>query len=348
MIGGVDADRSTTGWFLQFAPKSDNGASLCGATKVKGKWAVTAAHCVATPSGVAKVGDGKSYVLSNPVQRNQGTRYYLKQIIVHPDYNPSSNKNHNDIALLRTAKKMPGPSLTPNSNKSQTVAGTASAVYGFGERIADKPSSVATVLQQGNVQDLIGPTDPKCGSYGNNYTPAYQLCAGLPDGGIDACQGDSGGPLVASVDGKTRLTGIVSSGYGCALANYPGIYTRVSTYAKWMAKYTTGKFHITSTCKGDSCSLNGVRCKGDSCASKSETKKIKLKNMTSSKGTYKIKTNKKGLGISNARGTVAGNRKAVSKIWATTQKKKCVKVTVKASSTPKKKYFVATNGKSGC
>jgi secreted trypsin-like serine protease len=59
------------------------------------------------------------------------------------------------------------------------------------------------------------------------------VCAGVDGGGRDACQGDSGGPLVVA----GRLVGLVSWGNGCALAGYPGVYTRVSAMADLVAEH---------------------------------------------------------------------------------------------------------------
>lgn len=58
------------------------------------------------------------------------------------------------------------------------------------------------------------------------------ICAGHKKPGEDTCQGDSGGPLIA----EKQLVGIVSTGYGCGVRGYPGIYTHVGFFRKWIDK----------------------------------------------------------------------------------------------------------------
>jgi secreted trypsin-like serine protease len=77
------------------------------------------------------------------------------------------------------------------------------------------------------------------------------LCAGNPKGGKHSCAGDGGGPLV--VPGKNANSdvqvGIVSFGNECANADFPGVYTRVSHYFKWIQDTIC----VHSTMKPSSC-----------------------------------------------------------------------------------------------
>lgn len=61
--------------------------------------------------------------------------------------------------------------------------------------------------------------------------PKGQICAYAS--GRDSCQGDSGGPLVIN----NRLAGIVSWGYGCAKHLFPGAYTEIAYYRKWIDRH---------------------------------------------------------------------------------------------------------------
>ncbi|XP_051504864.1 neurotrypsin-like isoform X2 [Myxocyprinus asiaticus] len=78
----------------------------------------------------------------------------------------------------------------------------------------------------------------KC--YGSRFT-SRMLCAGSLSNHrrVDSCQGDSGGPLVCQGEGgHWMLTGIISWGHGCGNPTYPGVYTRVSRFLKWIEKVT--------------------------------------------------------------------------------------------------------------
>ena len=49
-------------------------------------------------------------------------------------------------------------------------------------------------------------------------------------GGKDTCGGDSGGPLVCD----DEVVGVVSFGYKCAEAGYPGIYAKAPRFKDWI------------------------------------------------------------------------------------------------------------------
>lgn len=55
---------------------------------------------------------------------------------------------------------------------------------------------------------------------------------------VNSVQGDSGGPMVIRQDSVWVQAGVVSFGYGCALPDYPGVYSRISQYQDWISGYT--------------------------------------------------------------------------------------------------------------
>ncbi|KAJ8969246.1 hypothetical protein NQ314_001854 [Rhamnusium bicolor] len=64
-------------------------------------------------------------------------------------------------------------------------------------------------------------------AYGRLLT-SHMFCAGEKN--MDSCQGDSGGPFVIS----GKLYGLVSFGEGCGKHNYPGVYTRISSFRSFI------------------------------------------------------------------------------------------------------------------
>lgn len=69
-------------------------------------------------------------------------------------------------------------------------------------------------------------------AYGpSEFSRDMMICAGYQEGVIDSCQGDSGGPLIC----HGKLVGVVSFGAGCGRPGYPGVYTRIDNYSKWIA-----------------------------------------------------------------------------------------------------------------
>ena len=82
---------------------------------------------------------------------------------------------------------------------------------------------------------VLAITNAACNNdYSGSITDSM-ICAGYPGvGGKDACQGDSGGPFICNDGGKAVLAGVVSWGYGCAYAAYPGVYARTIQPMSWI------------------------------------------------------------------------------------------------------------------
>ncbi|XP_073669818.1 transmembrane protease serine 9-like [Paramisgurnus dabryanus] len=162
----------------------------------------------------------------------------VSEIIKHPNFN--RNTYDNDITLLHLSSPVVftdyiKPVCLPAID-STFYNGTSSWVTGWGNIATGVPLPSPQTLQEVNVP-VIG--NRKCKCLFNSDITNNMICAGLEQGGKDSCQGDSGGPMVNKQGSVWIQSGIVSFGIGCALPDFPGVYTRVSQYQSWINQHIT-------------------------------------------------------------------------------------------------------------
>lgn len=235
VVGGSPTTIDQARWQALIIVDPEN--RLCGGAIVDPSWVVTVAHCVS--------GFGPSQIdvhvgVSTLGERASVNRIPLSEVIVHPSWDSSSFRN--DIALLRLSTPVAfdakvGPIALPIAvdGSAWPPAGTSATISGWGAtEFGGTPSNQ---LRSAQVQVIGGPADSVCGRYGDNFDAAVEICAGVPGGGVDSCQGDSGSPLVIDAAGAPVLGGLTSVGFECARADYPGLFTRVTSFIPWLQQY---------------------------------------------------------------------------------------------------------------
>lgn len=107
------------------------------------------------------------------------------------------------------------------------VYGSTALVSGWGYRRPNEPSSVADLLQYTTMTVL---PNAVCLNAYDKWFKEGMFCSGVAGGGRDACQGDSGGPLATN----GLQIGIISWGVGCGDPRFPGVYTNIALFRKWI------------------------------------------------------------------------------------------------------------------
>lgn len=232
IVGGQPADISQAPWQ---ALLTINGREVCGGSYVSASWILTAAHCL--DEGVSPQAVQVFTGVSRLAERSPGNLVPVAQIVVHPGWNPATNSN--DVALIRLARPVSTSSTVQpvrlpegQDPNAWPAAGTSARLYGWGAQ--SESGAASEVLRVGNMQVLAGPGNGACGSYGGAFNASTMICAGGPGSSVDACQGDSGGGLMVDVAGRPTLAGITSTGNGCGVPDFPGVYARVTTYLPWI------------------------------------------------------------------------------------------------------------------
>jgi len=249
IVNGRPAKRNAWPWIAALGytdPNSGDVTYLCGATLVTDRHVVTAAHCIRDDMVTVLLGE---HVLYNDTDGVDPEEFDVVTMIKHENYN--SRTFDNDIAIVEfapavTFKKgiQPAclPSRTPTLLEDDFVD---EGVFIAGWGATGFRDATSDVLLQG----IIGVvTNDECkekfSQFKNVEIGSTKICARDKNDMIDACQGDSGGPMVAlkrSSNNRYRyhLIGVVSFGYRCAVKGFPGVYTRVTEYDKWIRDTVT-------------------------------------------------------------------------------------------------------------
>ncbi|KAM9238333.1 transmembrane protease serine 11D-like isoform 1-T1 [Dugong dugon] len=230
IIGGSQAEEGDWPWQVSLQL---NNVHHCGGILISNTWILTAAHCFRSYSDPYPWTVTFGLSTTFPKQRIS-----VRTILVHNNY--KSETHENDIALVQLNK---GVTFTKNIHSVCLPAATqnilpGSTAYVTGWGSLTYTGNTVTDLQQAKVQIISNDVCNSPASYNGAVLPGM-LCAGVPEGGVDACQGDSGGPLVQQDPRRLWfLVGIVSWGYQCGLVDKPGVYTRVTAYRDWIAQQT--------------------------------------------------------------------------------------------------------------
>ena len=228
IVGGVDTDISSSPW--QVAVMDKTFYQYCGGSILSASWILTAAHCEVAVGD--KVGAGHSKLTT---MKSSGQIRTVAQAITFPGY--VTSERGKDVMLLR----LNAPLDLSGANAKAIPVATEAESAGFAPGAVVTVSGWGTLTFEGASPNQLQRADLDVSTaaavrakYGT--LTADQLGAGRS--GKDSCQGDSGGPLSARIGGAAKLVGVVSWGDGCALPNTPGMYSRVASFASWIAQTT--------------------------------------------------------------------------------------------------------------
>jgi trypsin len=197
------------------------GWNKCGGSLIAPNVILTAAHCTGSWLKVAVVG---SHKLSG---KHDGELVTIVRQIVHPQYNPRTMSN--DVAILLLDRDI--TNIEPVEVSFDRVgAYVLTMVRGWGTTIANGIRS--QVLKEVRVASW---DNAKAQAIGLPLDETMIASGGVK--GQDSCQGDSGGPMTIEHNGTTKLVGVVSWGFDCALENSPGVYSRLDTAMNFIRPY---------------------------------------------------------------------------------------------------------------
>jgi len=232
IVGGVETEVNEYPWQAAMVYYGSSQV-FCGASVIGSKHLLTAAHCTQAVTDYNldyQVLLG-AHGLTNSASSQE--RFPAVEFIQHPAYDSSTYDNDISIIVIDGTVDFTLSQIRPvclPANAANDYAYLTATVSGWGT--LESGGSQPDVLMEVDVPTM---SNSDCqNAYGNAITD-NMLCAGYDEGKKDSCQGDSGGPLIYNSGSGYTLIGVVSWGYGCASAGYPGVYARVTQYLSWIS-----------------------------------------------------------------------------------------------------------------
>jgi len=256
IVGGEEAVPHSWNWIVRM---QFNGFGGCGGSILNSEWILTAAHCCEGSSAQ----DITFFIGDHLYDTDEGTEQTVQaiELIMHPTYytydyyyyyyyyydsyddNDDQYRYNYDLCLVHVEPItldgvnanmvcLPEPDEHINPNDNNLPDGPDCYVGGWGSTQGYRQSNT---LQSVNVDIYSTEFCHEVTTLDGDFDPSVEFCAGKHEGGKDSCQGDSGGPLICINDANEPvLYGVVSWGYGCASAGYPGIYAMVAAEMDWI------------------------------------------------------------------------------------------------------------------
>lgn len=231
IVGGTTVSASYP-WFAKVVRKLDGKWYGCGATLIAPRWAVSAAHCLITPSTAQLVFNGS--ITSHDVAAGEIVTSILR-VLQHPDFLDDGEHQYNDIALLELSSDVLLPAADLHVSPLYLQEGVPVRIVGWGT--LGTYAALSTTLRYADTQIIAtkrvcewAPTlHDSCTN--NTLTHSIVFAGEWTTGSKDTCQGDSGGPLVyARSDNDVTLLGVTSYGQECGLPHSGPAYSSMAFF----------------------------------------------------------------------------------------------------------------------
>ncbi len=230
IIGG---DKAVEDRYAYAVSLFDSYGHFCGGSLIAEDVVLSAAHCDSQGRGNYNAVAGR-----HAHADNDGQEFSVKTAIPHPNYDDVTTDNDFMLIFLNESATS-NEFVRLNTDDATPEIGAAVTVMGWGDIDPTDEQVLSSELMEVDVNVI---TNEECeksggdfGSYEEQIT-SNMLCAREEGGGEDSCQGDSGGPLVIKGTDSSEdvQVGVVSWGIGCATADYPGVYARISAQYDWI------------------------------------------------------------------------------------------------------------------